>query len=132
MAEKGFDLEWNGDTIVNQYRQAQVDAINEIAVKCVQTATPAPPHPFKTGLAQGSVKALPAQVKGSGVFTIWGSFDVNYYIHLELRGNMLRNAADEVYPQLPAAIRKHAKQARSSIGRSIPVGAGVAMSDLGR
>ena len=98
----------------------------------MQTATPAPPHPFKTGLAQGSVKALPAQVQGETVFTIWGSFDVNYYIHLELRGNMLRNSADENYPNLPKAIRKHAKQARSSIGSSIPVGAGVAMTHLGR
>ena len=130
MAEKGFDLEWNGDAIVNQYRQAQVDGINEIAVKCAVNA--AQNTPVVTGLAQGSVKALPAQVRGETVFTIWGSFDVNYYIYLELRKNMLRNAADEFYSQLPAAIRKYAKQARSSIGRSIPVGAGVAMSDLGR
>ena len=128
----GVGLDWNGDAIVNQYRQAQVDGVNEIAVQCVQTATPAPPHPFKTGLAQGSVKALPAQVRGSEVFTLWGSFDVNYYIILELRGNMLRNSADENYPNLPKAIRKHAKQARSAIGRSIPVGSAVAMANLGR
>ena len=130
MAEKGFDLEWNGDAIVNQYRQAQVDGVNEIAVKCAVNA--AQNTPVVTGLAQGSVKALPAQVQGETVFTIWGSFDVNYYVYLELRKNMLRNAADEFYGQLPAAIRKYAKQARSSIGSSIPVGAGVAMTHLGR
>ena len=130
MAEKGFDLEWNGDAIVNQYRQAQVDGVNEIAVQCAVNA--AQNTPVVTGLAQGSVKALPAQVRGTEVFTIWGSFDVNYYIILELRGNMLRNAADENYPNLPKAIRKHAKQARSAIGRSIPVGSAVAMANLGR
>ena len=130
MAEKGFDLEWNGDAIVNQYRQAQVDGVNEIAVQCAVNA--AQNTPVVTGLAQGSVKALPAQVRGTEVFTIWGSFDVNYYIYLELRKNMLRNAADEFYGQLPKAIRKYAKQARSSIGSSIPVGAGVAMTHLGR
>ena len=126
----GFGLQWNGDAIVNQYRQAQVDGVNEVAVQCAVNA--AQNTPVLTGLAQGSVKALPAQVRGSAVGAIWGSFDVNYYIILELRKNMLRNAADEFYGQLPKAIRKHAKQARSSIGRSIPVGSAVAMADLGR
>ena len=41
-----------------------------------------------------------------GISRMWGSHDVDYYIWLELRGNMLRNAADQYYPKLGEAIKR--------------------------
>ena len=128
MAE-GYTLKWNGDEIISKYQQAQVAAIAEVATQSAVNA--AINTPVVTGLAQGSVKADIPQVAGNRVFTLWGSFDVNYYIWLELRLNMLRNAADEFYPGLAAAIRKHAKQARGRTPGAIPTGAGVALSNIG-
>lgn len=104
------DLQWNGDAIVDKYRQAQKLGVAEVAALCVVDA--ARNTPVRTGTAQGSVRAEPPKVEGNAVSTIWGSFDVNYYIWLELRGNMLRNAADRYYGRLAEAISKRAKQMR--------------------
>lgn len=97
-------LDWKGDDIAAKVREAQIGGVNEVAVLCAADA--AQNTPVRTGLAQGSVKAEPARAEGKRVFTLWGSFDVNYYIWLELRLNMLRNAADQYYPKLAEAIKK--------------------------
>ena len=115
MADQGFDLEWHGDAILNLYRESQKAAVNEVAALCVVSA--ARDTPVITGLAQGSVRAEPARAEGSHVFTIWGSFDVDYYIFIELRTHPLRNAVDEHYGKLASTIRKFAKQARGSTPR---------------
>ena len=102
----GYTLDWKGPEVLNKVRKAQIGGVNEIATSAVSEAAKRPPHPFKTGLAQGSLRAQPAQVQGSRVFALWGSHDVDYYIWLELRGNMLRNAADQHYPKLDEAIKR--------------------------
>ena len=107
MADQGFRLKWNGDEIISKFQKAQVAGIAEVATLAVGDA--AADTPVKTGLAQGSVRAETPKVEDTRVSTVWGSFDVEYYIWLELRGNMLRNAADAHYPGLAAAIRKHLK-----------------------
>ena len=107
MAEKGFTLKWNGDDIISKFKQAQVAGVAEVAALSVADA--ARDTPVKTGLAQGSVRAEVPRVEGENVYTLWGSFDVNYYIVIELRKNPLRNSADKNYPKLAAAIKKHAQ-----------------------
>ena len=53
----------------------------------------------------------PARVFGERVLGRWGSFNVNYFIFLEIgaRGRpgnfMLRRAADQEYPKLPERIK---------------------------
>ena len=105
----GYTLDWKGSSVLSKTRKAQVEGVNEIAVACVAEAAKVPPHPIKTGLAVGSLKAEPAKVQGSRVSALWGSFDVDYYIWLELRGNMLRNSADKNYPKLAEAIKERMK-----------------------
>ena len=103
----GYTLNWKGATVLNKVRKAQIGGVNEIASLSATGA--AKDTPVLTGTAQGSVRAEPARAQGSRVFTIWGSFDVNYYIWLELRGNMLRNNADQYYPKLADAIKRRVR-----------------------
>ena len=101
---KGFTLQWNGDAILARHRQAQKAAVEEVTT--LAAAAAAADTPVDTGRAQRSVQALPAQsLRANRTGATWGSFGVPYYIFLELRGNMLRNAADRYYPQLARALR---------------------------
>ena len=109
----GYNLNWNGPLIIAKIRQAKPAAIAEITTAAAETA--AANTPVDTGRAQRSVQALPATRQGNRTGAHWGSFAVPYYIFLELRGNMLRNAADEHYPKLAAALANHL-QAGGTIG----------------
>ena len=100
----GYTLNWKGPTVLNKTRKAQIGGVNEIATLSATGA--AKNTPVRTGTAQGSVRAEQARAQGKRVSALWGSFDVDYYIWLELRGNMLRNAADQYYPKLADAIKK--------------------------
>ena len=42
-----------------------------------------------------SVAVREVESDGGGMSVEWGSFGVPYFIYLELKGNMLRNAADK-------------------------------------
>lgn len=103
----GYTLNWRGNQVLNNVRKAQIGGVNEIATLSATDA--AIDTPVRTGTAQGSVKAEPARAQGNRVFTLWGSFNVVYYIWLELRKNMLRNAADKYYPRLADAIKRRVK-----------------------
>ena len=109
----GYTLNWTGSQLLNKIRQAQPAAVNDITTAAAETA--AANTPVDTGRAQRSVQALPAARQGTRTGARWGSFAVPYYIFLELRGNMLRNAADEHYPKLAAALASHL-QAGGTIG----------------
>ena len=115
MADQGWDLEWNGDAILNRYREAQKAAVNEVAALCVVSA--ARNTPVITGLAQGSVRAEPARLEAatcsqSGDHSTWTTT-----FSSRLRKHPLRNAVDEHYGKLAPTIRKFAKQARGSTPR---------------
>lgn len=59
-----------------------------------------------TGLAEGSIRMEPATIQGDHVVGYFGSFDVNYFIWLEIGANghagdfTLRRAADAEFPSL--------------------------------
>ena len=110
---KGYSLNWNAPRIVAKIRQAAPAAIAEITTAAASTA--AENTPVDTGRAQRSVKAQPAKRLSNRTGARWGSRAVPYYIFLELRANMLRNAADEHYPNLAAALASHL-QAGGTIG----------------
>ena len=100
---KGFTLQWNGAAILAKTRTAQAAAVAEVTT--LAAAAAAADTPVDTGRAQRSVQAQPAQSQDNRTGASWGSFGVPYYIFLELRGNMLRNAADQHYPQLATALK---------------------------
>lgn len=101
-SSSGFTLDWNGGALLAASRQAQKTGIEKIAKQCAAAA--AADTPVRTGRAQRSLRAAPAQTHGNRTGAAWGSFGVPYYIFLELRANMLRNAADQHYPQLAVLI----------------------------
>ena len=101
----GYTLNWNGDQIIARIRNAQPAAIADVTTAAAEAA--AANTPVDTGRAQRSVQALPATRQGNRTGAHWGSFAVPYYIFLELRGNMLRNAGDAHYPKLAAALASH-------------------------
>ena len=109
MAGMGFSLEWHGDKIGGKFKVASRKAIDVVTALCVVPAKAA--TPVITGTAQGSIMARPAEIIGKRVRGFWGSFDVNYFIWLEIgaRGrsgiHMLRRAADRFYPTLAGHIR---------------------------
>ena len=109
----GYDINWRAPLIIAKIRHAQPAAVDDITTAAAASA--AANTPVDTGRAQRSVQALPATSQGSRSGARWGSFAVPYYIFLELRGNMLRNAADTHYPKLAAALANHL-QAGGTIG----------------
>ena len=103
-------LIWFGNRIKDKWLEAARQAIDETMADCVNTAKPL--TPVRTGTLQGSERFEPAEVKGDEVVGEWGSFDVNYAIYVETgsRGRfgryMLRQAADQHYPELKENIRR--------------------------
>jgi hypothetical protein len=60
----------------------------------------------RSGAAERSIQvATFAANTADGVRGLWGSLDVNYFIHLELRYLTLRRAADTQYPPLAKRIQ---------------------------
>ena len=94
----GYSLNWNGPLLIAKMRQAQPAAIADVTTAAAEAA--AANTPVDTGRAQRSVQALPATRHGNRTGARWGSFGVPYYIFLELRGNMLRNAADATLSEI--------------------------------
>ena len=110
----GYSLNWNGPLLIAKIRQAQPAAIADVTTAAAEAA--AANTPVDTGRAQRSVQALPATRHGNRTGARWGSFGVPYYIFLELRGNMLRNAADATLSEIGRRTRFNHLQAGGTIG----------------
>ena len=104
---------WNGKKIARKYLVAARRGVDMTTAACVAPAKML--TPVITGTAQGSIQMRPARIVGQGVVGVWGSFQVDYFIWLEIgaRGRpghfMLRRTADAVYPRLRANIRLAAR-----------------------
>ena len=110
MPGKGFRIiKYNADKIIGKMDRAAMWAIDTTLALCVAPAKRE--TPVVTGTAQGSIQMRPSKRIGNFIVGIWGSFDVNYFIWLEIgaRGrtgiHMLRRAADRFYPGLADRIR---------------------------
>ena len=109
MPGKQFRVKWEGDKIPARVAVAARKAIDETLALCIAPAKAE--TPVVTGTAQGSIQMRLAKIIGNLVTGQWGSFDVNYFIWLEIgaRGrtgiHMLRRAADRFYPGLADRIR---------------------------
>jgi len=107
-------LEWKGDKLPPLMREAAKRGIDDTTAKAAITAKQS--HPTwrnVTGTAEGSIRGDPAKILGDRVAGLFGSFDVNYFIWLEIgaRGRAgdytIRRAADKDFPHLVAAILIH-------------------------
>ena len=105
----GFRVNWRGGRIPRRVAVASRRGIDATMAACVPLAKRE--TPVITGTAQGSIQTRPAVIQRTRVVGRWGSFDVNYFIWLEIgaRGRtghfMLRRAADREYPGLARRIR---------------------------
>jgi hypothetical protein len=106
--------EFRGPAISKAMDEAQRLGLNETVAAAGAPALAK--TPVKTGTAQGSIRFEPAQRIGSMWIASFGSYNVIYFIWLEIgaRGRpgirMLQMAADEHFPTLRRRIQAHAKR----------------------
>jgi hypothetical protein len=104
-----MSLEWHGDEMKRRMTEAAKQGVNATLALCVIYSKQ---HhggwQNQTGTAEGSINIYQyAQQEVSGVVSgLWGSSDVAYFIHLELRFFTLRHSADVNYPRLGSLIAK--------------------------
>lgn len=106
-----FRLDWNGDAIRKRIDEAVRKGIDQTTAA---TVAPAKANtPVRTGRAQGSIQFRPAERRGNRWVGLVGSFNVNYFIWLEIgtrhrKGrHMLRRAADQEFPKLGERIKQN-------------------------
>ncbi len=103
-------VNWNGKRVERRVLVASRKGIDITLASCIAPAKRE--TPVVTGTAQGSIQFRPAVIKGRGAEGIWGSFQVIYFIWLEIgaRGraghHMLIRAADQKYGDLAGHIRR--------------------------
>ena len=104
--------EWNGPKISQRAIEAAIEGVDQTTSACVNQAKSDHGWQNRTGTAEGSIQMRPAGQTGrSQVTGRWGSFDVDYFIYLEIGtafmegDDTLRRAADHEYPNLADRIR---------------------------
>jgi hypothetical protein len=111
----GWKLTWNGPEILGRISEAKLDAMAEVANKCVQDV-----RGQRTGRLASAVEARPVTVDGERAGVQWGYFPepAGGALFFELfretgtaviaGDNAKRNAMDRHYPDLPRSIRRKA------------------------
>lgn len=101
-------IEWHGDEIKTKYDNAARLGLEATAAAMVAPAMAE--TPVKTGTARGSISFRPATRNGKGWRVLFGSFNVNYFIWLEIGHHsyqgrrMLANAVAQEWPNLAQRI----------------------------
>lgn len=109
-----MSLEWRGPEVAERVRAASLAGIDETLAACVVTAKAdyRPGHGLVTAALQGSVQMRPAEMQGDVGVGLWGSFDIDYAIYVEMGTALmaaqaqLRHAADQHYPSLAERIAR--------------------------
>ena len=105
-----MSLEWNGDTVKRKMIEAAKWGVDKTTSECVIEAKNRVPR--VTSTLQGSIQMRPAKQQGDDVVGIWGSFDVDYAIYVEMGTSRmsgtpyLRPSADSQYPRLSDRIKR--------------------------
>lgn len=103
-------LDWKGDDVHKRMLRAAANGIDRTLAPCVNDAKGL--VRVKTATLQGSIRFEPAEIHGTRISGLWGSFDVNYALWQEIGTHRmsakpyLRPAADRNYGQLAANIRR--------------------------
>ena len=101
---------WRGDQVVTAVEEAARIGIDEITSECVILSKDIVPR--ITAVLQGSIQMRPARINARQVVGEWGSYGVDYAIHVETipainstgQRPYLRPVADQQYPKLPERI----------------------------
>ena len=113
MTRRGWRLDWKGRHIKRQVRTAAMAGIDETTSAAVNAAKQDHGWANRTGTAEGSIQMRPADLVGRKIVGRWGSFDVHYFLYLELGSGVydgdrtLQRAADREYPELARRIREN-------------------------
>ena len=105
--------QWNGDVIFRKTVEAARTAMDDTMARCVVEAKIR--VPTLTTTLQGSIEMRPTRREGELLVGLWGSFQVNYAIYVEVGTSRMsaqpymRPAADHEYPLLPGRIRARIK-----------------------
>lgn len=103
------------DQVDRRIEAALIRASNKANGKAVALAKPR--TPVRTGTAQGSITFKPAEAQGSKIVSEFGSYNVDYFIWLEIGTrrraalHILATSANEAYADLEATIREELKAA---------------------
>lgn len=108
-------LDWKGEEVEQKVMGVAVpNAMNDTtAAAAIFAKGNHPGWRNRTGTAEGSIRGDPARRDGDRWVALFGSFDVNYFIWLEIGtrffegDNTLRRAADVEFPRLAERIRKY-------------------------
>lgn len=109
----GF-VNWNGDEWKEKIKEAALKGIDQVLGQCVTEAKSDHPWSNITGTAEGSIQMREAEEVSEGSFHgEWGSYDVNYFIFLELGTEkmspypILRPTSDRLFPTLKDRIKEN-------------------------
>lgn len=109
-----FKLDWKGKDVSDKTWAAVQYAMNDTtAAAAIFAKQNHPGWQNRTGTAEGSIRGDPARREGDRMIALFGSFDVNYFIWLEIGtrfregDHTLVRAADAEFPKLPERIRKY-------------------------
>ena len=135
MPRRRKGLDWKGNDVLDKVVQATKWGIDKTTAACVVDAKEN--VPVVTATLQGSLRIEPAEQRGVQVSGLWGSFDVNYALAIEMKnpslavsggdntretlpytgrgkntGNsgFLRGAADKEYPGLADRVAERFKK----------------------
>ena len=116
---------WRGGAVRRRVEQATREAFDETMALCVATAKSN--TPVKTAALQGSIRLDPSRLKGNVVEGIWGSFDINYALAVEVgtRGGAVQVSAHTRTNQAGTThnVRAHTRITNPRPGRNMLRGA---------
>jgi hypothetical protein len=109
-----FKLDWHGEDVSERTGEAVQAAMNDTtAAAAIFSKGNHPGWNNVTGTAEGSIRGDPARKDGDVWRALFGSFDVNYFIWLEIGtrfhegDNTIRRGADAEFPKLAERIAKY-------------------------
>ncbi len=76
------EFNWRGEALTTEIKNACRFGIDSVMADCVVSAKGL--VPIKTSVLQGSIQMRPAQDFGDRVMGYWGSFAVDYALHVEM------------------------------------------------
>lgn len=100
---------WYGDSWKARVDDAARLAIDETTARAVPIAKGHHRWRNRTGFAEGSIQMRQAERTGRGWVGQFGSWNVRYFLQLEIRDKTLRRAADLEWPKLAERIRSRLK-----------------------
>lgn len=102
MVVSSKSLVWNGDSITEKMRRAQIAGVNKTMGACVVDSKDSHAWQNRTGILEGGINVVEfAQIASDGVEGVWGVQDVKYALIHELGGVVTAKTAKALAIPLP-------------------------------